>query len=233
MGIFCSKSEIVEKQESIFNVMRKITNTIRDLNIKEMELTKITMPKKKKNIMELHKQGRREQALISFKTYKKLQNTRDKYWRMKENLELVRHELDTQQTNIVVTEGFKKANQIMEEALEKSALKDVDTIIDKCREHMQNGSELFNELTISLNGITGEEEEEQLEKEMEGLMKRNIDVEPRKDPSILMAEGVGGANIITRIEKNESCEKSPLNAKKKKKLKNTHHKGTLREPLLT
>ena len=225
MGGSCSRTNSTEKQESIFNVQRKITNTIRDLWIKERELTSISMPKKKAEIMELNKQGRREQALISFRTYKKFQKTRDKYWTMKENLELVRHELDTQQTNIVVTEGFKRANQMMEKALENTVLKDVDTIVDKCREHMQSGSEIFTELSQPLTPIE-EEEEELLQDELEKLMKSTEDPKPHKlSLSTAAAEGVSNNNNNNRGDDDDA--NIVVKSKRVKK-----YKGTLKEPLL-
>ena len=224
MGIFCSKINN-KNEESVFNVLRKITNTMRDLKIKEQELTSVSMPRKKAEMIRLNKEGRREHALICFKTYKMYQTTRDKYWSMKENLEKIKHEIDLQQTSIVATEGFKKASEILEKALSDTVLSNVDAIIDKCREHMQSGSEIFEELSRPIFTIEGQEEYElSLEGDMRELIKSNIDPKPTMVLSIV-AEGA-------LEDKSESGHASSATVAVHNSNVSHKHKGTLKEPLL-
>ena len=166
MGTSCFRAQT--ENESVFNVLRKITNTMRDLEIKENRLTDVNMPKKRVDIMTLKKQGRMAQARIAFSTYKKYQVTRDQYWNLRENLERIKHEIDMAHTNVMATEGFKQANVVMERMLSTTSLADVDSIVDKCRDHMQQGDEIFEALSTP---ICGDVDEDALDAEMDELIQ--------------------------------------------------------------
>lgn len=169
MGGFFSKTR---KQESIFSVLRKLTNTIRDLETKEKRLHEIDLPQLVKRMHDLKEERRQKNAMQVFALYKKKEQTRDLWFTLRLNLETIKHEIETQQTNIVATNGFNEANEVMERALTMTSLRDVDKILDKCREHMEKGAEVFDALTSPINDLQGDEEE--LELEMAELMAKGI-----------------------------------------------------------
>lgn len=165
MGASCFRGQV---DNSVFNVLRKITNTMRDLEIKENRLTNEKMPSKRTKIVALKKSGRTQQARHAFGTYKKYQRTRDQYWTLRENLERIKHEIDTAHTNVVATEGFKQANNAMERVLTTTSLANVDAILDKCRDHMERGDEIFRTLSTPLDETT---DTVAMDEEMEALIK--------------------------------------------------------------
>lgn len=160
----------------MFNVLRKITNTMRDLEIKENRLTNDKMPKKRAKIMDLKREQRMQQARLAFGTYKKYQATRDQYWTLRENLEHIKHEIDTAHTNVVATEGFRRANMVMERMLTTTSLADVDAILDKCRDHMEQGDEIFSALATPLDESV---DSVAIDEEMEALIQMG-DPEPEE-----------------------------------------------------
>lgn len=188
MGGLLSKTR---KQDSIFSVLRKLTNTIRDLETKEKRLHEIDLPLLVKRMLELKDDGRKKNAMQVFVLYKKKEQTRDLWFTLRLNLETIKHEIETQQTNIVATNGFNEANEVMERALTMTSLRDVDKILDKCREHMEQGAEVFEALTSPISDLQGDEEE--LELEMAELMAKGVaekhQVELPELPENEIAEG--------------------------------------------
>jgi hypothetical protein len=180
----------------VFNVLRKITNTMRDLEIKENRLTNDKMPLKRAKIMTLRKEQRMTQARAAFGTYKKYQRTRDQYWSLRENLERIKHELETSHTNVVVTRGFKEANVVMERMLTSTPLAEVDAIIDKCRDHMEQGEQIFDALSAPLDETFDEAE---MDAEMEELIRmgdpdpQEIELPSVPVSSVVPSKGTSGA----------------------------------------
>ena len=214
MGASCFRDQSTD--ESVFNVIRKITNTMRDLEIKENRLTNDKMPKKRAMIMSLKREQRLQQARMAFGTYKKYQTTRDQYWTLRENLERIKHEIDTAHTNVVATEGFKQANTVMERMLTTTSLADVDAILDKCREHMEQGDEIFSALASPLDETM---DMDAIDQEMEELIETgNPEPEEVDLPEVPVEERAIAISQSSRKVSRKHSRKAS---------------GTLKEPLLT
>jgi len=127
------------------------------------------MPRKKEEMETYLKKKMKQQAFTCFKAYKNYESKRNTYCNLKENLDAIKTEIEFQKNVSSIVQGYKSAAAAMKNISQEMKLNDVQKIVDKCKDHMNNADEVVETLSEPL--YMDSLDESQLDAQMEALLR--------------------------------------------------------------